>query len=68
LADALEPLLVSSTLRREVGQAGRERFMREFTDLAMQRRFFASLEAIVQNHDREDESQPDRHADNVASA
>ncbi len=40
LADALEPLLVSPALRRAIGQAGRERFMEEFTDVAMRKRFF----------------------------
>jgi glycosyltransferase involved in cell wall biosynthesis len=47
LADALEPLLDSATARRAIGQAGRERYMREFTDLAMRRRFFAQLEALL---------------------
>ncbi len=47
LADALEPLLGSSTARSAVGQAGRERFMQEFTDLAMRRRFFAQFEALL---------------------
>jgi glycosyltransferase involved in cell wall biosynthesis len=48
LADALEPLLVSADLRREIGRAGRERFLRDFTDSAMRRRFFASFEELVQ--------------------
>jgi glycosyltransferase involved in cell wall biosynthesis len=47
LADALEPLLVSADLRREIGRAGRERFLRDFTDSAMRRRFFASFEELV---------------------
>jgi glycosyltransferase involved in cell wall biosynthesis len=47
LADALEPLLDSPATRRAVGQAGRERFMQEFTDLAMRRRFFARFEALL---------------------
>jgi glycosyltransferase involved in cell wall biosynthesis len=47
LADALEPLLASASLREELGRAGRERFLREFTDTAMQDRFYATLEAIV---------------------
>lgn len=47
LADALEPLLVSPTLRQTIGQAGRERFMRDFTDVAMCRRFFDQLEHLV---------------------
>jgi len=48
LADALEPLLVSATLRAEVARAGRQRFMREFTEAAMRRRFFGTLEEIAQ--------------------
>jgi glycosyltransferase involved in cell wall biosynthesis len=47
LADALEPLLASASLRDELGRAGRERFLREFTDVAMQHRFYATLEAIA---------------------
>jgi glycosyltransferase involved in cell wall biosynthesis len=48
LADALEPLLTSTTLREEIGQAGQQRFTREFTDAAMRERFFRALEAVVQ--------------------
>jgi glycosyltransferase involved in cell wall biosynthesis len=48
LADALEPLLVSPELRSELGRAGGERFLRDFTDSAMRRRFFASFEELVQ--------------------
>lgn len=47
LADALEPLLVSAELRREIAHAGREQYLREFTDSAMRDRFFASLEAVA---------------------
>jgi glycosyltransferase involved in cell wall biosynthesis len=46
LADALEPLLVSSELRHAVARAGRERFMRDFTDIAMRERFFDELGAF----------------------
>lgn len=46
LADALEPLLLSAQLRRELGQAGRESFLADFTDEALQRRFFQSMEAL----------------------
>ncbi len=49
LADALEPLLVSAELRAAVAQAGRERFLRDFTDAAMCKRFFAELEALVRD-------------------
>jgi glycosyltransferase involved in cell wall biosynthesis len=48
LADALEPLLESPDLRNSLGRAGRERFMRDFTDVAMRERFFHKLEALVQ--------------------
>jgi glycosyltransferase involved in cell wall biosynthesis len=48
LADALETLLLSSELRDRLAQAGRERFLREFTDVAMRRRFFGKLEALLQ--------------------
>jgi glycosyltransferase involved in cell wall biosynthesis len=47
LADALEPLLTSSSLREQIGQAGRKRFMQEFTDVAMGRRFFHRMEGLV---------------------
>jgi glycosyltransferase involved in cell wall biosynthesis len=52
LADALEPLLLSLPLRRAVGAAGRERFLRDFTDVAMRKRFFEELEKLAQPHDR----------------
>jgi len=47
LADALEPLLSSSELRRVLGRAGRERFLREYSDVAMRKRFFTALEGLV---------------------
>ena len=49
LADALESLLVSPAQRHTIGQAGRESFLREFTDAAMRRRFFDNLHAVVQD-------------------
>lgn len=49
LADALEPLLTSRALRQTIGEAGRARFLTDFTDVAMRKRFFGALEAI---HDR----------------
>lgn len=52
LADALEPLLDSPALRRSLGQAGRERFMREYTDVTMRERFFGYLESIVRDKHR----------------
>jgi glycosyltransferase involved in cell wall biosynthesis len=47
LADALEALLASPEPRRAIGQAGRERFLAEFTDAALRERFFHHLEALV---------------------
>jgi glycosyltransferase involved in cell wall biosynthesis len=47
LAAALEPLLGSRALRHELGERGRERFMRDYTDEAMRNRFFTALESIA---------------------
>jgi glycosyltransferase involved in cell wall biosynthesis len=47
LADALEPLLVSPALRREIGAAGRERFARDFTNEAMCERFADQARRLV---------------------
>jgi glycosyltransferase involved in cell wall biosynthesis len=47
LADALQPLLSDPQQRRAIGKAGRERFMAEFTDVAMRERFFASFERVL---------------------
>ncbi len=47
LADAIEPLLASAQLRRRVGEAGRERFMRDYTDEAVRKRFFTALQEIA---------------------
>ncbi len=46
LADVLQPLLISADLRHAIGQGGRARFEREFTDVAMRRRFFEQLQAL----------------------
>ena len=46
LADALEPLLASPALRRTLGEAGHARYLEQFTDAAMRRRFFSALEAV----------------------
>ncbi len=48
LADALEPLLASPSLRRALGAAGRERYAEEFTDAAMRERFFERLQSLVE--------------------
>jgi glycosyltransferase involved in cell wall biosynthesis len=48
LADALERLLrVAPESRRAIGEAGRERFLTEFTDGALRARFFQSLQALA---------------------
>ncbi len=47
LADALQRLLDTPGLRRKLADAGRERFLAEFTDAALRRRFFAALEAVL---------------------
>ncbi len=48
LADALEVLLLASPeSRRAIGQAGRERFLAEFTDVALRERFFRRLHTLV---------------------
>lgn len=47
LADAIEPLLLSADLRRDIGRAGLESYSRDYTASAMQRRFFSSLEEAV---------------------
>lgn len=47
LADALEPLLSSQALREEIGKAGRESFMCEFTDAAMRKRFFHQMQQVL---------------------
>jgi glycosyltransferase involved in cell wall biosynthesis len=46
LADALEPLLSSASLRRRIGEAGRARFMADYTDAAMCRRLYRELEGL----------------------
>jgi glycosyltransferase involved in cell wall biosynthesis len=46
LADALEPLLASESKRAELAVAGHELFMREFTEVAMRRRWFECLESV----------------------
>jgi glycosyltransferase involved in cell wall biosynthesis len=51
LAEALESLLASADLRRTVARAGRERFLREFTDSALHKRFFERLEALVRDRE-----------------
>ncbi len=55
LAAALQPLLDSPELRRSLGAAARERFMREYTDEAVRRRFFAALQRLV---DRREQGAP----------
>jgi glycosyltransferase involved in cell wall biosynthesis len=52
LADALAPLLASPELRARLGRAGRERYLEEFTDAAMRRRFFAAMQRIDERRRR----------------
>jgi len=47
LADALEPLLGSAELRREMGLRGQERFLADFTEEALRRRFFTRFEEVL---------------------
>jgi glycosyltransferase involved in cell wall biosynthesis len=49
LADALEPLLISPALRRTLGEASHELYAREFTEVAMRKRFFHHLEALIED-------------------
>ncbi|HEX3911278.1 MAG TPA: glycosyltransferase [Solirubrobacteraceae bacterium] len=54
LADALEPLLRSADLRARIAAAGRERFLSEYTDAALGRRFFAAFERVIAPDSRGD--------------
>jgi glycosyltransferase involved in cell wall biosynthesis len=47
LADALELLLRDEALRRRIASAGRESFLSDFTEEALQRRFFRELQALL---------------------
>jgi glycosyltransferase involved in cell wall biosynthesis len=47
LADALAPLLDSAELRRAIGENARERFMQEYTDVAMCERVDRELRGLV---------------------
>jgi glycosyltransferase involved in cell wall biosynthesis len=47
LADALETLLISPQKRAAIAQAGRERFLRDFTDVALRERFFDRLQEVL---------------------
>ncbi len=47
LADAIEPLLASAELRARLAAAGRERFLAEFTEEAMCRRFAERMRSLV---------------------
>jgi len=46
LADALELLLRDAGLRERIARAGRESFLAEYTEAALQRRFFAELQSL----------------------
>jgi glycosyltransferase involved in cell wall biosynthesis len=62
LADALEPLVRSPQLRERLGAAGHERYLRDFTDVAMRRRFFTELERILRERGAARRSRPKRTA------
>ena len=62
LADALEPLVLSPQLRERLGVAGHERYLRDFTDVAMRRRFFTELERINRERGAGRRSRPRRKA------
>jgi glycosyltransferase involved in cell wall biosynthesis len=47
MADALESLLTSAEQREAIGAAGRESFMRDFTDAALRERFFRNMQAVI---------------------
>lgn len=47
LADAIEPLLRDAALRERIAAAGRERYVADFTDAALRRRFFAALQRLL---------------------
>jgi glycosyltransferase involved in cell wall biosynthesis len=49
LADALAPVLASPELRARLAAAGRESFLADYTEAAMARRFFAALEALLED-------------------
>ncbi len=51
LADAIEPLLSSGELRARLAAAGRERFLAEFTEEAMCRRFAEQMGSLVAARD-----------------
>jgi glycosyltransferase involved in cell wall biosynthesis len=54
LADALERVLGAPELRGAIAAAGRERFMRDYTDAAMRERFYRQLERLVDTRGRAD--------------
>jgi glycosyltransferase involved in cell wall biosynthesis len=47
LADAVEPLLRDGAMRERIALAGRESFRADFTETALQRRFFAALQELL---------------------
>jgi glycosyltransferase involved in cell wall biosynthesis len=47
LADAIEPLLLSSERRQAIARAGRESYLRDFTDEAMRKRFFDEMQRVL---------------------
>ena len=47
LADAIETLLLSSERRQAIARAGRESYLRDFTDVAMRKRFFDAMQRVL---------------------
>ncbi len=55
LVEPIEELLRSAQLREEIGAAGRERYMSEFTEEAMRKRFFAELQMLIDSRGSRDD-------------
>jgi glycosyltransferase involved in cell wall biosynthesis len=54
LADALERVLGAPELGAALGRAGRERFDREYSDVALRKRFFKAFEELLDGNGRGD--------------
>jgi glycosyltransferase involved in cell wall biosynthesis len=52
LAEGLAPLLRSPAMRESIGREGRERFMENYTEAAVRKRFFDSLQALAERDGR----------------
>lgn len=49
LADGLQKLLESADLRERLAAAGRDSYLRDYTDTALQKRFYATVEDLLVN-------------------